>query len=224
MRRQSNVCNINKNNLNKLYAYDAKQSIFPVKMFDFEVDSKTGEIYITKYYDTPGRTIIVIPDFIDGFRSSRIYKNVHLIGSTEPLYCFVQCKYVQKIIMHNNVHGSLKRLFTGCDSETLDLSEFDTSNITDMQKMFSGCCINTLILGDKFNTSKVKNMSSMFLASQIDEMYLGKAFSLDAINNKKGMFESSRIHNILMDKDVKEYIRWTFLSENQCAFKITTSV
>ena len=49
------------------------------------------------------------------------------------------------------------------DLTSVDLSHFDTSNVTSMTSMFRGCEILTSItFGDKFDTSKVTNMSYMF--------------------------------------------------------------
>ena len=54
-------------------------------------------------------------------------------------------------------------LFRGYINLThLDLSKFDTSNVTDMSGMFSGCKGLKELNLSNFNTSKVTNMSSMF--------------------------------------------------------------
>ena len=62
------------------------------------------------------------------------------------------------------------RMFRGCYKlATLDLSNFDTSNVTDMSWMFSSCSsLAALILSNNdmiinnFNTSKVEDMKGMF--------------------------------------------------------------
>ena len=47
--------------------------------------------------------------------------------------------------------------------ESIDLSNFDTSNVTDMESMFYGCNSLTSIKGlENFDTSQVTNMSQMF--------------------------------------------------------------
>jgi surface protein len=54
-------------------------------------------------------------------------------------------------------------MFGNCDDLTsLDLSNFDTSNVTDMAGMFAGCTDLTTLNIRKFNTSKVTDMTSMF--------------------------------------------------------------
>ena len=57
----------------------------------------------------------------------------------------------------------MSRMFAYCDSlRTLDLSNFNTSNITTMAGMFSGCQNLQSIDLSSFNTSNVKSMESMF--------------------------------------------------------------
>lgn len=46
---------------------------------------------------------------------------------------------------------------------TIDLSGWDTSNVTDMGEMFSGCSSLTSLDVSNFNTGKVTSMGSMFL-------------------------------------------------------------
>ncbi|MBR7018953.1 MAG: BspA family leucine-rich repeat surface protein, partial [Prevotella sp.] len=58
----------------------------------------------------------------------------------------------------------MSSMFSGCSSLTsLDLSGFDTGKVTDMSNMFSGCSsLVTIIVGDGWNTSSVMASSSMF--------------------------------------------------------------
>ena len=54
-------------------------------------------------------------------------------------------------------------MFYGCRNLTsLDLSNFKTDQVTDMSWMFYGCRNLISLNLSNFNTSKVKNMSSMF--------------------------------------------------------------
>ena len=52
-------------------------------------------------------------------------------------------------------------MFYGSEAETLDLSSFDTSNVTDMSYMFGSSEAETLDLSS-FDTSNVTDMSYMF--------------------------------------------------------------
>ena len=58
---------------------------------------------------------------------------------------------------------NMDSMFSGCSSLTsLDVSKFDTSNVTNMDCMFRSCSSLTSLDVSKFDTSKVTNMSSMF--------------------------------------------------------------
>ena len=58
----------------------------------------------------------------------------------------------------------MNAMFQGCNElEYLDLSNFDTSNVTDMNHMFASCHKLKEIKGiNKFNTNKVIDMNTMF--------------------------------------------------------------
>ena len=57
----------------------------------------------------------------------------------------------------------MEEMFASCSSLTsLDVSKFDTSQVTDMSGMFLGCSSLTSLDISKFDTSKVTNMSNMF--------------------------------------------------------------
>ena len=57
----------------------------------------------------------------------------------------------------------MSSMFSGCtDLISLDLSSFDTSNVTDMDSMFGNCSSLTSLDLSSFDTSNVTNMVSMF--------------------------------------------------------------
>ena len=57
----------------------------------------------------------------------------------------------------------MNSMFSGCSSLTsLDVTHFNTANVTNMNSMFSGCSKLTSLDVSKFNTVNVKNMSMMF--------------------------------------------------------------
>lgn len=59
--------------------------------------------------------------------------------------------------------ADISRLFSGCSSlKSLDLSNFDSSNVTDMSYMFEYCGNLTNLDLSNFDTSKVTNMYVMF--------------------------------------------------------------
>lgn len=64
-------------------------------------------------------------------------------------------------IIANNAR-EMRTMFSGCGVTTLDLSSWDTSNVTTMQNMFTGSKIESINLGGQFNTENVTNMSQIF--------------------------------------------------------------
>ena len=60
-------------------------------------------------------------------------------------------------------------MFCRCFSlHELNVSNFNTENVTSMKKMFNGCAFGGINLSN-FNTSKVTDMSGMFLGLSIFE-------------------------------------------------------
>ena len=71
-------------------------------------------------------------------------------------------KYIIEYSFKNNIKN-ISFMFSECNSLTnIDLSNFNTQNVTDMYCMFDGCNSLTNIDLSNFNTQKVTNMSFMF--------------------------------------------------------------
>ena len=65
-------------------------------------------------------------------------------------------------------------MFYGCSSlVSLDLSHFNTSSVTSMSGMFSGCSSLTSLDLSSFDTSKVKNMGAMYEPDRGEGMFSG---------------------------------------------------
>ena len=84
---------------------------------------------------------------------------------------------------------SMYSMFSGCSSLTsLDLSSFDTSNVTNMNSMFSSCSSLTSLDLSSFNTSNVTNMESMFSAcSSLKSLDLSN-FNTSKVTEMRYMF------------------------------------
>ena len=79
-------------------------------------------------------------------------------------------------------------LFACCEQvKTLDLSNFDTSNVTDMAWMFSGCWNLKNLDLSSFDTSKVKNMDLMFYNTSLETIDLSN-FDTRNVTSMKQMF------------------------------------
>ncbi|MGY3723785.1 BspA family leucine-rich repeat surface protein, partial [Lactococcus garvieae] len=89
-----------------------------------------------------------------------------VIASENSSGLFAQLNDVNNIEGMNNFNTSnvtyMNSMFSGCSSlTTLDLSSFDTSNVTRMGSMFSGCSSLTTLDLSSFDTSNVIGRASM---------------------------------------------------------------
>ena len=78
-------------------------------------------------------------------------------------------------------------MFACCQAQFIDLSSFDTSKVTNMRSMFEECQAKSLDLSS-FNTSKVKNMESMFYGCQAQSLDLS-SFNTSNVTDMRYMFE-----------------------------------
>ena len=87
---------------------------------------------------------------------------------------FEDCRNLRNLNMDDIYGGldegkliSMKSMFAGCENlEGVDLSNFNTSNVTDMGQMFSQCQSLTSLDLSNFNTSNVTDMGQMFSQCQ----------------------------------------------------------
>ena len=83
--------------------------------------------------------------------------------------------YLPQTVTFKNSGISLNNMFSSCSSLTsLDLSNFDTSNVQYMESMFSSCSSLTSLDLSNFDTSKVSEMKHMFQnCSKLSNLTLG---------------------------------------------------
>ena len=87
--------------------------------------------------------------------------------------------------------------YVGYDTPfTIDFTNFNTSNVTNMKKMFSDCGytgMTSLDLGDKFDTSSVTDMKKMFACcgyTAMTNLDLGDKFDTSNVTDMSNMFKS----------------------------------
>ena len=125
--------------------------------------------------------------------------NKGVIANDDSSYLFSNFRTVENINFNDNFDTNqatnMQNMFWNCTSlTTLDLSSFDTRNVTNMYAMFSMWNANpdeiahnnliSIIFGDNFITSNVTNMRSMFAG-------LEKLQSLDL-----STFDTSNVTNM----------------------------
>ena len=94
--------------------------------------------------------------------TSRVTTMMNMFGS----YGYGGCKALTDLdVSHFDTSQvtNMCEMFVGCSKLTsLDVTKFDTSKVTNMGYMFSGCSSLTSLDVTKFNTAKVTNMRNMF--------------------------------------------------------------
>ena len=97
-------------------------------------------------------------------------KTVDIVDEIAPMETarwFENCHYLTNIYNINNLDTSnvtsMWMMYSGCESlKELDLSSLDTSNVTNMESMFANCRKLTKLDLSSLDTSNVTTMGSMF--------------------------------------------------------------
>ena len=130
-----------------------------------------------------------------------------------------------KIIFKDKI-PNLEGIFHNCsDLISLDLTNFDTTNITSMELMFNECHKLKEIKGiNKFNTSKVSNMGAMFQkCNEIEYLDLSN-FDTSNVTDMGWMFcqcnnlKSLNLLNFKLKNNCNTQNMFTFNSKNECEF------
>ncbi|MBQ9555155.1 MAG: BspA family leucine-rich repeat surface protein [Muribaculaceae bacterium] len=84
-------------------------------------------------------------------------------------------------------------MFSGCKSlDYIDLSGFDTSGVTDMMAMFQDCTSLTTLDVSGFNTENVTNLGSMFANCESLTLLDVSGFNTDNVVDMAAMFQDCR--------------------------------
>ena len=105
---------------------------------------------------------------------------------------FGDCKLLTKIDLSNfntNNVTNMGCMFYGCSSLiNVNLSDFNTNNVTDMGGMFYGCSSLTNINLSNFNTNNATDMNDMFFGcSSLKDINLSN-FNTNNVTNMNGIF------------------------------------
>ena len=94
-------------------------------------------------------------------------------------------------------------MFNFCTSLTyVDLSNFDTSNVTSMNSMFMGCYdLTTILVGDGWNTDNVTTSTNMFAGCT--QLVGGNGTIYDSAHTDKTY---ARVDEAIYDEITGEYI------------------
>jgi len=159
----NNYINNNANNYSKnnYFMLDRNENINNISFNNENENFIIGEIYINEELNNKKLEII-------GYLPKDIQENciITIDGEHIPFSQEWRFNKIGKHIIKYSFKDFLSetyRLFSSCSSlVSLDLSNFNTKNVTDMQSMFDECnSLKSLNLSN-FNTINVTNMSSMF--------------------------------------------------------------
>ena len=106
---------------------------------------------------------------------------------------------------------NMKYMFQNCTASTLDLTNFDTSNIITMENMFDNCKAKVVKM-DNFDTTNVEYMTGMFARSKITNIDLS-VFETPNLQYVWSMFSSAEAESINLenfDTTNVKYFDWMF--------------
>ena len=86
---------------------------------------------------------------------------------------------------------SMSYMFFDSNASTVDVSEFDTKNVVDMQGMFKGSQATVINGFENFDTSNVANMRDMFYDSKVVTFDLS-SFDTSNVTNMRYMFYNNK--------------------------------
>ena len=144
-----------------------------------EIPTECGNYcYITSKNETDHT--IFIPDNI-----IELSENTYILGEPGPT------QYIRNLRGKIKVIGGSKleqtgHMFSGFKADSLDLSLFDTSNVTNMEGMFENCRAQSINLAS-FNTSNVNDMNYMFYKCQAQSLDLS-SFDTSNVTKMYAMF------------------------------------
>ena len=134
--------------------------------------------------------IVVVTD--DGTINDELIGNClafNFSNCTNMLDVFSNCKAASLDLRNFDTSDVtiISSMFNGCEVKSLDLSSFDTSKVIDMNCMFEGCRVKSLDLSG-FDTSNVTNMFGMFSDCSAVSLDLS-SFDTSNVTNMVWMFK-----------------------------------
>lgn len=128
--------------------------------------------------------------------TSVYFRDCNLSNVQDASYLFYGCKKLTTINGLSQMESltDTTAMFRSCHKiESLDLSTFNTSEVTNMYSMFYGCVSLTSLNLSSFNTSKVTNMNGMFReCSSLTSIDLSN-FNTSNVTIMSSMFETCSV-------------------------------
>ena len=142
--------------------------------------------------------------------SSSVTKVDFLISLNIPAISFKECYGLTSLDLSNfdtSAVTDMVEMFGYCRGLTsLDLSNFDTSAITSMSSMFNNCSSLTSLDLSNFNTSAVTNMNHMFSNCRSLTSLDLSSFDISKVTSKDNMFSGcTALRNIKCKQAFKDW-------------------
>ena len=145
---------------------------------------------------SPNKVNITIEDFTLNAGAEGMFRNA--AGHSNPGGVYYTVKNL-KIV------GSAKEMFYSAiyqsnnDDNQLNIENWDTSEVTDMSKMFSNVDVKVLDLSS-FDTSNVTNMDQMFNTNKaLETIYVSDKWNMDKVESAKNVSYGNPLFNSLYD-------------------------
>ena len=183
--------------------------------YDAELSSRPGTAYVlNKAEPNPGWAAAVQSitwvQFDSTFVDARPVSTRNWFNGMSKLDSVTGISY-----LNTSLVTDMRRMFTGCQSLTaLDLSAFNTENVTSMWAMFDGCDSLTALDLAGFNTAAVTSMARMFAGCKSLTTLDLSAFSTARVTDVAGMFTGCQSLATLglgaFDTRNVKYMGWMF--------------
>ena len=188
-----------------LNSVDAEQNVSLVANAENIASGVIDEVYgqITWEIDNSGKLTVtgtgdaISPNSVgffpwDDYHESITSAVISVTGMTTSAAMFSNCWNMTQIDLSNFDTSQITNMggmFQGCSSLTaLDLRNFNTSNVTNMNAMFADCSNLKELDLSSFDTSKVTGMSSMFMRCSSLESVDLKSFNTNNVTAMQQMF------------------------------------
>ena len=172
----SNFGTSNVTNMNAMFAYSKATTINGLNKFNTNKVTNMGYMFSWSSVNTID---------LSSFNTSNVTTMQNMFETSNATTIIGLNKLnTSKVV---NMYG----MFWNTKVTTLDLSSFNTSNVTDMSFMFNGSEAATIKGLKKFNTSKVTNMNGMFSATQLSTLDLSN-FNTSNVTDMSKMFYNNK--------------------------------
>ena len=165
--------------------------------FSFKYDDKVVKI---ESIDFSHLDLSLVTSFEEAFYECNSLKSIIFSNNISSILdlrlMFFNCNSLELIDLTNfntSLVTNMNAMFNGCSSLiSINLSNFDTSSVTDMNAMFNGCSSLQSINLSYFNTSSVTDMNSMFNGCSSLQLVDISNFNMKNLENCDNMFYNSR--------------------------------